>query len=577
MARVLLVSTNACRNRIGVRRLMPTDACRKVGSPSVPPAVRRQYMSPPPPATAAPRLWGAISLACLGALFVAIVATFQDYGISWDEEVQNIYGTKLLAFYTSGFKDRGALSFMNLYFYGGFFDLVAAALNTVLPFGIYETRHLWGALFFLFGLVGAWKLAELLAGPRAAALAVLLLGVNALMYGHGFINPKDAPFGWLSLWLIFFAGRAILEGVPRTGTILGFAVVAGLALGTRILSAPLIGYVFCAMILGAILKRFNFQLATPVGRIALAFGAALPLVYAVMALCWPWAVQAPFNPIVALHEFANFPWTGDILWNGKMVSANDLPRSYLLLLLGVQLSEAILLGLAFAVCAGFAAFLRDGFSLLDHPKLLPLSILIAAAVVPLAGFMILTPTIYNGLRHFLFVIPPLGIVAALGWNWAFAVAAARGRAFSAITALVLAAVFIPQIVTMVRMHPYQYIAYNMLIGGLPGAAGRFELDYWDTSLRDAGAMLADRIAKAGEGPPQVFVCGNQVSAMTKLPPGSRHTFKVEEADYLMSIEPSPCGYIADVTRNRILQIRREGVVLSYVIDLRAQRAGANSE
>ena len=127
------------------------------------------------------------------------------------------------------------------------------------------------------------------------------------------------------------------------------------------------------------------------------------------------------------------------------------------------------------------------------------------------------------------------------------------------------------------IYPYQYIAYNMLIGGLPGAAGRFELDYWDTSLRDAGAMLADRIAKAGEGPPQVFVCGNQVSAMTKLPPGSRHTFKVEEADYLMSIEPSPCGYIADVTRNRILQITREGVVLSYVIDLRAQRAGANSE
>ncbi len=528
-------------------------------------------MSPPPSANAAPRVWGAVSLACLAALFVAILATFQDYGISWDEEVQNIYGTKLLAFYASGLTDRSALSFMNLYFYGGFFDLVAAALNTVLPFGTYETRHLWGALFFLFGLVGAWKLAGLLAGPRAAALAVLLLGINALMYGHGFINPKDAPFGWLSLWLIYFAGRAILEGTPRTRTILGFALFAGLCLGTRILSAPLIGYVFCAMILGAILKRFNFQRATPVGRLACAFAAALPLAYAVMALCWPWAVQSPLNPFVALHEFANFPWTGDILWNGKMVSANDLPPTYLLLLLWYQLSEVILLGLAFAACAGIAMVMRAKYSILDHPRLLPLSILIAAAVVPLVGFMLLTPTIYNGLRHFLFVIPPLGIVAALGWNWVFAMAAARGRSHMGMAAILLALLFVPQIVTMVRMHPYQYVSYNMLIGGLPGAAGRFELDYWDTSLRDAGAALADRIVQAGEGPPQVFVCGNQVSAMTKLPPGSRHTFKVEEADYLMSIEPSPCGYLADVTRNRILQISREGVVLSYVIDLRAQR------
>ena len=63
-------------------------------------------------------------------------------------------------------------------------------------------------------------------------------------------------------------------------------------------------------------------------------------------------------------------------------------------------------------------------------------------------------------------------------------AAARGRGVVTGAAIGLTLLFVPQLVTMVRMHPYQYVAYNVLAGGLPGAAGRFELDYWDTSLRD---------------------------------------------------------------------------------------------
>src|SRR5438309_507432 len=93
-----------------------------------------------------PRWPNLLTAAVFAVLAVAILLTFRDYGISWDEEVQLPYGEKLLAYYASGLRDRSAFTFINLYLYGGFFDLVAALCNLVSPFGQYETRHLLGAV-----------------------------------------------------------------------------------------------------------------------------------------------------------------------------------------------------------------------------------------------------------------------------------------------------------------------------------------------------------------------------------------------------------------------------------------------
>jgi hypothetical protein len=39
---------------------------------------------------------------------------------------------------------------------------------------------------------------------------------------------------------------------------------------------------------------------------------------------------------------------------------------------------------------------------------------------------------------------------------------------------------------MVRLHPYQYVYFNRIVaGGLRGAAGKYETDYWGASLKEA--------------------------------------------------------------------------------------------
>ena len=85
---------------------------------------------------------------------MAVIAafTFRDYGLGWDDYTHSQYGDLLLKLYGSGFTDTRALSFVNLYKYGGGFDMAAALAAKVLPFGLFETRRLLGAAVGIFGL-----------------------------------------------------------------------------------------------------------------------------------------------------------------------------------------------------------------------------------------------------------------------------------------------------------------------------------------------------------------------------------------------------------------------------------------
>src|SRR5690349_5268940 len=110
------------------------------------------------PPTARALDWTAVAL--LGATAVVAFLTFRDYGLGWDDYTHSQYGDLLLRLYESGFADRRALSFVNLYAYGGGFDMFASLLAKVLPFDPFETRRLAGALVGLAGLAATWRLAR---------------------------------------------------------------------------------------------------------------------------------------------------------------------------------------------------------------------------------------------------------------------------------------------------------------------------------------------------------------------------------------------------------------------------------
>ena len=112
------------------------------------------------------------------------------------------------------FADRRALSWVNLYYYGGGFDLVAALLAKVLPFTLFETRRLVGALVGLLGLFVTWRIGRRIGGPLAGLLALVLLATCPLYYGHMFMNAKDSPFAVAMAIFLLGLVRAF-EEYPR--------------------------------------------------------------------------------------------------------------------------------------------------------------------------------------------------------------------------------------------------------------------------------------------------------------------------------------------------------------------------
>ena len=115
-----------------------------------------------------PKAIDRIAVGVLGLLAVVAALTFRDYGLGWDDYTHSQYAELLLAFYTSGFKDQRAFSFVNLYYYGGGFDVAALLLSKALPIGLFETRRLLGAAISTSALRRAGGMTSVSAGGKSA-------------------------------------------------------------------------------------------------------------------------------------------------------------------------------------------------------------------------------------------------------------------------------------------------------------------------------------------------------------------------------------------------------------------------
>src|SRR5262245_60952346 len=152
---------------------------------------------------------GADLLAVSVLIGVAAIAalTFRDYGLGWDDFTHAQYGDLLLKLYGSRFAERRTFGFVNLYMYGGGFDMLAALAAKILPFDLFATRRLVGAAVGLVGLAATWRIGRRLGGPTAGLIALVLLATCPLYYGHMCMNPKDAPYAAAMALLLLALAR----------------------------------------------------------------------------------------------------------------------------------------------------------------------------------------------------------------------------------------------------------------------------------------------------------------------------------------------------------------------------------
>ena len=424
-------------------------------------------------------LWAAL----LSLAFVAVGATQLDrYGVTWDEALGDFFfGERYFSFFTS--LDSRYLDFesdpypeghvpdlraspfrVRPWEYYPFANLMAAATSRVLSNGLglldpYDGFHavnlLLGGLFafLLFGFVDA-RLGRCAAWVSSAGLLAM-----PRVFCHAMANIKDFPEMVLfSLALMIFLTaweRGSVRGV------LGAGVVTGLALATKA-NALFLAPVFLLVVVGGGLPE---PWRRPFGRLLAAGGGAALLGVVIPVALWPYVWPDPIGRIGRHLAYVS----GQVL----QVREESLlsPVEALLFTTPPALLAAAGVGL---VPLSLALRRRE-----------PLAVLLTSWIVVTLGRMYLPGAVnFDGVRHFLELLPAVTILAGWGVSWIVErIGSAAGRWAS--VALVLAVVA-PSLLATVRIHPHQIAYWNFLVGGTPGAFERGlpqAGDYWGMSYR----------------------------------------------------------------------------------------------
>ncbi|MDH3298538.1 MAG: hypothetical protein OEM96_09715, partial [Gemmatimonadota bacterium] len=219
--------------------------------------------------------------------------------------------------------------------------------------------------------------------------------------------------------------------------------------------------------------------------------AAVILVTAwtIMVLGWPWAHGAPLTrPFAALAELSSFSFSYTIFFAGEFVRSTELPRYYLPLYLTIVTPLALLALAAW----GFGATIREQLARPHESKSLMVFLLQLWLLLPIVYVVVNRPNVYDGIRHFLFVLPALALFCGCG-------AASLLRRFGCRKIAIGALLFLvaSPLPALVLLHPYQSSFFNGLVGGVNKAWRSYDTDYWASSYGEAMRWILDQ-GVAGE-------------------------------------------------------------------------------
>lgn len=498
-------------------------------------------------------------------LFLFVIAyvlfslfTFRDYGITWDEPDWYVCGGNMLKHYLHLEVDEQAKIFSieqasHNYIYPAFLRVLIHSVDL-------EKCHLFNLLFASLGFVAVFEM--LFLAYKNSLTAILGPGFLFLTLRYsGDIpgNPKDMPFAVLYIttlaFIYFFRNRWKNEKSEAliVGSFIGITVCVR-AVGITLLPVWVI-FRFC--------EHFQTNKKGPVFSKILDWvkkewlnGLLLFITsqFWMMAL-WPYLGSNYFGNYWNIFKASSkYTWDGPVLFMGKEVFTYDLPLSYLPVWMLITL-PIFLIGFFF-----YSWFKRKGS---EQAKGLYF-LLSCAFLIQVAMYAALRPVIYNGLRHYLFLIPIFCVMATMGII-EFGRTDLNPILKKGIIGLIIINVLSISI-QFFELFPFQYIYFNELTGGLPGANGKFETDYWGASLKEAAQWLAQNYQDKSY---KVKTCAERQQETTYFKDNMLGSDDMKDADFEIGLNQSRDFDLTDEKRKEIIfTVSREGVPLAYVVRLK---------
>ena len=426
-----------------------------------------------------------LSISLIIGLFI-----FRDFGLSWDEPLFYKYADALGYAYTPANWFSGRFDLNNSYGPSGddhknrgpaYLFLAREPVYLIQDLGVDNASawHLINFITFLLGVYFIYRLSERFMRPWAAFAASALFTFQPLLWGHAFINPKDPSF------LVFLTASIYL----------GFRLVDKLAdepaknhFWDVLLAAFFLGITTSIRIIGPLAGVFvivYFITRKPTRQTVRWIFLYTVISILIMLATWPYLWENPPLIFLQVLKFMSDNPTGlSVLFNDQIYHPSDLPHRYLPFFLFFTLTEPVWPFFFFGLVAAYRK-LRNA-----RQQLVPVLIILAWFVIPFLYVLINRPPMYDGMRHFLFITPPIFIF--IGFSFDF-VMEKINRIW--LNALIILAILAPGIIGIIQLHPYEYTYYNSFIGGTKGVFRHYETDYWLTCYKEAVEQFNQTAAK----------------------------------------------------------------------------------
>src|SRR3989344_1077379 len=417
--------------------------------------------------------------------FFVSIYTINDYGETTDEKFDQHIGE----FYYNNWTKKGVKGLEERFIplqrnYGPFFDVIVVASNDFLnkktqiiknpvasyhfPVIIISTITLW--VVFVFAYLN-WGLIPAL----ISAISLVLL---PRFIGDSQNNLKDSPL------MAFFSLTLLLYYLGEARKKVIYYFLAGIFLGLTY-SIKINALIIIPIIVTWYLLKGGFIKGLP--RLIVFSSLSLITALLTILIAWPFYQYNTFHRFVETFlTFKNHVWDEYILYLGQFYRGHEVPWHYPIVMFGVTTPIFYLFLILLGIFISAYLIVKKT----EHKS--PLLFLLLWLIFPPVTQVISKAPTYDGIRHFLTVLPPLSILIGFTiWKLGLFLRkfGKKGGYLFFLYILIIVVGYLQILLTDIRIHPYQIVFFNQLTGGVKGAKERFDLDYWGQSLKEAAEWI----------------------------------------------------------------------------------------
>ena len=457
-----------------------------------------------------------------------------DYGLGWDEKNNRQYGhiiynhvfgagDNLLERYPSYRWHQGTVDSAEQFWHptngqfaqthGPVYEVFLFSVERLLSLDdsrdIYQFRHLAGFCTFFIGIILFYSVCFLyLKSWKLALLGVVLLVLSPRLFSHAFHNSIDIPF-FTAFTLCLLTLYWFLEKKTFLYA-LAHACATALLVDIRIAGGVVPVITFAFYFLDCLVLPRKRSLSRLLGYLAVYAAASAILT----ALLWPalWG-NSIVRFIDVLRASGSDPWPFWEIYFGHKVYGRGVPWHFTPVWLAIT-TPPLYLVFFVAGMIGLLQNFRTDPARWYSKRRFELAAL-AGFLLPLIVVAVTHATLFNGWRHLFFIYSGFLVIALSGvrflanqFHSLYRIGAVSYYAFIGIIAVSLGYTG----AYMYRIHPYQNVYFNQLVGGLQGAKGYFEIGFWGVEYREG----LEYLIKYEQDPEIRFWQSDEVTGFNRL-------------------------------------------------------------